>query len=259
MKVRKLALAALIAALPMSSAHALTVTPVADDVALTTALGGIGEPLMKFVGEGRIGNNADDGTFEYDIGTSTGAPAQTGQRGWSNGNNAVFSFDYVKSSGIATLSFGDNSDLVANQLKLDTPVYSVSFNAGANLGITDLYVRGRANSGTSILFEDLQVQIGGAIKDVVPIFSGNYYGTSAVDFVSPAIIRLSAESFADGFTLGGSVTFNWGDAQPQNSQLAFQIKAAETPAAPIPEPETYAILLAGFGLLGFSARRRKLT
>ena len=26
---------------------------------------------------------------------------------------------------------------------------------------------------------------------------------------------------------------------------------------PVPEPETYAMLLAGFGLLGFVARRRK--
>lgn len=38
----------------------------------------------------------------------------------------------------------------------------------------------------------------------------------------------------------GSVTFDFGGA------------------APIPEPETYAMLLAGLGLLGFAARRRKL-
>jgi hypothetical protein len=37
----------------------------------------------------------------------------------------------------------------------------------------------------------------------------------------------------------GSVTFNFGSA------------------APIPEPETYALMLAGLGLLGFAARRRK--
>jgi len=29
------------------------------------------------------------------------------------------------------------------------------------------------------------------------------------------------------------------------------------PPAPIPEPETYAMMLAGLGLMGFVARRRK--
>ena len=29
------------------------------------------------------------------------------------------------------------------------------------------------------------------------------------------------------------------------------------PAAPVPEPETYALFMAGLGLMGFIARRRK--
>jgi len=33
--------------------------------------------------------------------------------------------------------------------------------------------------------------------------------------------------------------------------------AKYTPTSPVPEPETYAMLLAGLGLIGFSARRRK--
>lgn len=33
----------------------------------------------------------------------------------------------------------------------------------------------------------------------------------------------------------------------------------EAVAAPVPEPETYAMMLAGLGMLGFMARRRKLT
>ena len=36
-----------------------------------------------------------------------------------------------------------------------------------------------------------------------------------------------------------------------------QNSAKYTPTSPVPEPETYAMLLAGLGLIGFSARRRK--
>jgi hypothetical protein len=36
-----------------------------------------------------------------------------------------------------------------------------------------------------------------------------------------------------------------------------QLSGTYTPASPIPEPETYAMLLVGLGLLGFHARRRK--
>ncbi len=46
----------------------------------------------------------------------------------------------------------------------------------------------------------------------------------------------------------GNPLANWGV-----EALAFS-----PPLAPIPEPETYAMLLAGLGLLGLTARRRKL-
>lgn len=48
---------------------------------------------------------------------------------------------------------------------------------------------------------------------------------------------------------GGSWTFT---NQPN---LAFYVTASETP--PVPEPETYAMLLVGLGLLSFTAKRRK--
>jgi hypothetical protein len=37
------------------------------------------------------------------------------------------------------------------------------------------------------------------------------------------------------------------------SQFSF----AQFTATPVPEPETYAMMVAGLGLLGFAARRRK--
>lgn len=51
----------------------------------------------------------------------------------------------------------------------------------------------------------------------------------------------------------GSSAFRLGDGNswnPHSTELAFRISA-------VPEPETYAMLLAGLGLLGFAARRRK--
>ena len=71
-----------------------------------------------------------------------------------------------------------------------------------------------------------------------------------------------AGSYDDG-GLGGGFTFantngvdplvlgGWnsvGDWSPSNMQFS---------ATMVPEPETYAMLLAGLGLLGFMARRRK--
>ncbi|MGZ0018761.1 FxDxF family PEP-CTERM protein [Nitrosomonas sp. wSCUT-2] len=51
----------------------------------------------------------------------------------------------------------------------------------------------------------------------------------------------------------GSSAFRLGEGNgwnPHGTELAFQISA-------VPEPETYAMLLAGLGLLGFAARRKK--
>ncbi len=71
------------------------------------------------------------------------------------------------------------------------------------------------------------------------------------------------------FSLAGNTAFNFGapvlsfDANNLYvnwSDLSFQagdVQFAVNNLAPVPEPETYAMLLAGLGLLGVVARRRK--
>jgi hypothetical protein len=42
------------------------------------------------------------------------------------------------------------------------------------------------------------------------------------------------------------------------NNLSYSLKVTDLAAPPVPEPETYAMLLGGLGLIGFVARRRKL-
>ena len=49
----------------------------------------------------------------------------------------------------------------------------------------------------------------------------------------------------------------FGDGGLTAPGAAFTVSMIDAPVAAIPEPETYAMLLAGLGLLGFMARRRK--
>lgn len=56
-------------------------------------------------------------------------------------------------------------------------------------------------------------------------------------------------------------TFNWGNVDKvtfaSDSQAVIDNLTVGAMAAPVPEPETYAMLLAGLGLMGAVARRRK--
>ena len=80
--------------------------------------------------------------------------------------------------------------------------------------------------------------------------SGGFGGTpGAVGF---------GDGLSNGFVLEGSIQDGI-SAVVQNHHLWFYVNAQgePVPVPGIPEPETYAMLLAGLGLLGFMARRRR--
>ncbi len=62
---------------------------------------------------------------------------------------------------------------------------------------------------------------------------------------------------AGNYILEFGVT-NWADSGWQSGMAFDGITVAGNPITPVPEPETYAMMLAGLGMLGFMARRRKL-
>ena len=74
----------------------------------------------------------------------------------------------------------------------------------------------------------------------------DYWNTGSGLPLQHAYVQTTSYSTADvsigGLAYGGAPAFD----------------ASHWTLSPIPEPETYAMLLAGLGLLGFHARRRKL-
>lgn len=97
------------------------------------------------------------------------------------------------------------------------------------------------------------VLIGGALTKTVvvstPGYENGYYSTSGTTPYG----GFSTLSFSSGvLTLAaGGGTFANIQAQPQN-ELRFSFSAV-----PVPEPETYALMLAGLGLTSLVAHRRK--
>ena len=55
---------------------------------------------------------------------------------------------------------------------------------------------------------------------------------------------------------GGSALTGWGSLDPEVLR-GGDYSIALTGVLPVPEPETYAMFMAGLGLMGFIARRRK--
>nr|WP_315253034.1 PEP-CTERM sorting domain-containing protein [uncultured Duganella sp.] len=80
-------------------------------------------------------------------------------------------------------------------------------------------------------------------------------GTSSWGYTGDTISGGNLVFFNNGDDAGALTTAVWDSTQWYNSSndLAFQA----TLTAPVPEPETYGMMLVGLGLLGFLARRRK--
>lgn len=97
--------------------------------------------------------------------------------------------------------------------------------------------------------------------------AGSYIAYLTVAGVgSPATSVAIAGSNSDGGLGGGFRFLNSNGTDPLTLNNAWsswsipnmQYSASFDVAAPVPEPETYAMMLAGLGMLGFMARRRKL-
>ncbi len=139
---------------------------------------------------------------------------------------------------IFTLSRPDSSSLV----NVNNPIFSQNFSlsgfdgaidfAGASGGSTGLLSSSKSNSFTSTSINDFALfsAVGGGKINL------GISATAMSDSAGAGNLVAYVQTLAAGYT---TVSYNY-------------------TAAPIPEPETYAMMLVGIGLLGF-AKRRKAT
>lgn len=165
---------------------------------------------------------------------------------------------YVQVSGLADFTYGEGEDVV---LLTDR-----SFRMGAYVPYADYDDIGNSFSGQSffLAIEDLWVNDETWIVSDLPVSSPPRVSIgSLLSFSIPADVKLFVEgenrSFAgmdpdaSGFTNVATTAFPISMARVSN--VMFRLDFSET--APIPEPATWAMMILGFGMVGFGLRRHR--
>lgn len=140
----------------------------------------------------------------------------------ANNQGAMFSDKFNFS--VTGTGTGTGTGSTAGMNSLDAIISSISPSASTGLNITGLSLY---NSGGTLVSSGNMLQSGAV--DVWTISSSNLAAGNYYLQVSGSMMGTTSAAF------GGAVQM----------------------AAPVPEPETYGMMLAGLGVLGFLARRRK--
>ena len=209
--------------------HVATVIKAAGFAALFAASAAYAAPV-NLISNGDFENNAvsapDGGYLTVSIATPDAIT------GWTVGGQSV---DLIKNN------YGAISGTSIDMLGTPGPgVLSQSFTAAANTEYVLSFDLGRNPGAPLPNGAQVAVNFGSTTQNFIASVNGSH-STYTMDYFSGANAGATLLQFA---SVGGD---NYSGAVLDNVSVT----------AAVPEPETYAMLLAGLGLLGFIARRKK--
>jgi hypothetical protein len=143
--------------------------------------------------------------------------------------------------GWSLFGFGPTGSAIYD-VATETSTYNFTLTENALLNVTDAFDFG----DTFSFFNN-----GVALASTGTFDSINYTNNADVAFAGTSYAKFSVLLSAGSYSLTGIAT-----ASPQGQGGAF-VQLASVPAAAVPEPATWGMMLVGFGVVGAGMRRRK--
>ncbi|KPF79112.1 hypothetical protein IP88_02670 [alpha proteobacterium AAP81b] len=153
----------------------------------------------------------------------------------------AYSFSFTRTGTTLTFSIGSGADATS---------WSSTADYFADINAVEFRIRSNAptvNTPTNgLVFSDLLVSDAATASQSLDTFSAHN---------GDVLIKLFGGLVGD-FSISGKQTLSWTGNQPTGARLASQIKLLDLPSV-VPEPGSWAMLIAGFGLVGAALRRQR--